>query len=210
MSFVDIPRLFSEEATVTVIGGGSSLAGFPFERLQSPTIGVNVAGLLLGTDVCFSLDHRFPQEHLPGIREYLSVGGELWLAQSPSRHEYPIEEARYLQRRRGVFATNTYEVFGSSSGFGALNFAVTAGARKIVLLGIDMTVSEESLSHWHDEYPAVEPQGLFTRWAREFEQAAPHLAEKSVEVTNVVGVPKSALTCFPTMSIDEFLGTLPS
>jgi hypothetical protein len=90
---------------------------------------------------------------------------------------------------------------GSNSGYAAIHIAATAGAKRILLLGLDMTGG-----HWHGPHP----QGLnnplqhsFARWIRYFDGLAPQLKERGVEVLNCS--PISALTCFPKTNLAECL-----
>jgi hypothetical protein len=94
---------------------------------------------------------------------------------------------------------------GGNSGFQALNLAVQFGARKIVLVGFDMT--DRSGVHWYgrNRWPMSNNPAdhNFKRWIGAFEKAAPVLGQMGVEVVNAS--PHSALQCFPKKSIAEAL-----
>jgi hypothetical protein len=94
---------------------------------------------------------------------------------------------------------------GGNSGFQALNLAVQFGARKVVLVGFDMT--DRGGVHWYGRNRwsgANNPdQSNFRRWIAAFEKAAPVLAGIGVEVINASR--DSALNCFPKMSLEEAL-----
>jgi len=90
---------------------------------------------------------------------------------------------------------------GSNSGYAAIHIAALAGAKRILLLGLDLTGG-----HWHGSHP----HGLnnprpysFTRWIRYFNGLAPHLKDRGIEVLNCS--PISALTCFPKVALEEIL-----
>ena len=202
--FTEIDAPYWQDAPTFVIGGGSSLTDFPFNVLRERgySIGVNFAGLRLDTDVCFTLDHGFPVKFESEIQAYIARGGEMWIAQSPSRKPGQVESAQYLQRRQGDLASHPREVFGSNSGFGAINFAVHKQSSEIYLLGFDMSPGADA-THWHDAYGGS--PCAYGRWLKEFRRAAPHLERRGGKVVNVIGDPASAIDVFPTMTQTEFL-----
>jgi hypothetical protein len=97
---------------------------------------------------------------------------------------------------------------GGNSGYQALNLAVQWGARKIILIGFDMT--DRSGVHWYGRnrwIGANNPdQSNFKRWIAAFEKAAPVLRDMGVSVVNVSR--DSALGCFPKMALDDALAEL--
>jgi hypothetical protein len=88
---------------------------------------------------------------------------------------------------------------GGNSGFQALNLAVQFGAKRVILIGFDMT--DASGVHWYgrNSWPqANNPmEHNFKRWIAAFETVS------GVEVVNAS--PDSALQCFPKTSIAEAL-----
>lgn len=94
---------------------------------------------------------------------------------------------------------------GGNSGFQALNLAVQWGARRVILVGFDMT--DASGVHWYGRNNwtgANNPdQGNFRRWIEAFDRVAPKLAALGVEVINAA--PNTALRCFPKRSIADAL-----
>lgn len=93
---------------------------------------------------------------------------------------------------------------GGNSGFQAVNLAAQAGARRIILLGFDMTLAAGV--HWHGRHPAglnnPTAQNL-ARWRRHMDEAAPTLAALGIEVINASM--SSALTAYPKMSLEDAL-----
>ncbi len=94
---------------------------------------------------------------------------------------------------------------GGNSGFQALNLAVLWGAKRILLIGFDMT--DRSGVHWYgrNNWPqANNPnQSNFKRWIAAFDAAAPVLAGMGVEVVNATT--SYAMKCFPRRSIEDAL-----
>lgn len=94
---------------------------------------------------------------------------------------------------------------GGNSGFQALNLAVQFGARRILLIGFDMT--DYYGVHW---YGRAQGNGRsnpaewnFRRWRAAFAVAATQLTQAGVEVLNASEL--TALTCFPKTTIEEAL-----
>lgn len=94
---------------------------------------------------------------------------------------------------------------GGHSGFQAINLAIQFGARRIVLVGFDMTLSGGA--HWNSDYRGVgKPDaGRVESWRLALDGRADQFKALGVEVT-VVG--PSALTAYPKMSLAEALGVL--
>lgn len=94
---------------------------------------------------------------------------------------------------------------GGNSGFQALNLAVLWGARRILLIGFDMT--DASGVHWYGRnnwHQANNPnESNFKRWIAAFDAAAPVLAKLGVEIINCAAY--SAMNCFPRRSIEDVL-----
>ena len=90
---------------------------------------------------------------------------------------------------------------GQNGAYQAVNLAYQAGARRIVLLGLDLHGT-----HWHGSHPTplTNPQPyLFDAWKRNFEQLAVDLRDEGVHVINCS--PGTALKAFPTGDLEETL-----
>lgn len=93
--------------------------------------------------------------------------------------------------------------WGGNSGFGAINLAVQFGCTKIILVGMDMTLSHGS--HWHGDHPTGmnNPRtGNVERWRRAVDGIANYLPP-SIRVFNCS--PISALRSYPKMTLQEAL-----
>jgi len=93
---------------------------------------------------------------------------------------------------------------GGNSGFQALNLAVQWGAKRIILVGFDM--SDEFGVHWYGRNSGTGRANPgpwnFKRWRAAFVTASVQLRGK-VEVLNAS--PFTALTCFPKTTFDKAL-----
>lgn len=90
---------------------------------------------------------------------------------------------------------------GGHSGFQAINLAVQFGARRIVLMGFDMTLARGS--HWTDDMRGVaKPDAKrIEGWRIAMDDAAPQFVRLGVEVINAT--PGSALTAYRFMPLRE-------
>lgn len=92
---------------------------------------------------------------------------------------------------------------GSNSGYQAMNLAVLAGAKRIVLLGYDMRFHNgKSHSHNGHQYPMLEQS--YTQYGLKFNTALGQLRQQGVAVLNAT--PGSALAAFPHASLEQALG----
>ena len=90
-----------------------------------------------------------------------------------------------------------------NSGAAAINFAVQAGAKRVLLLGFDMNWDEGGKSHWHSVYARPTPPVVFTRFLQRFPRIAEDAKKLGVEILNVN--PDSAINCFPKVELKEVL-----
>lgn len=91
---------------------------------------------------------------------------------------------------------------GQNSGFQAINLAVLAGAKRIVLLGYDMKTAGAK-SHWFGDHPIQTAPSVFSAMINNFPSLVKPLAKLGVEVLNCT--PGSALECFPKRALESVL-----
>lgn len=88
---------------------------------------------------------------------------------------------------------------GQHSGYQAINVAVLAGAKRVVLLGYDMRpgrdIEGRERHHAWGDHPVPSGAETYRSFRQEFRLAAPTLAKMGVEVWNAT--PGSALEHFP-------------
>ncbi len=95
--------------------------------------------------------------------------------------------------------------YGGNSGFQAINLAVQRGARRIILLGYDMGPAADGKRHWFGDHPPEINRGsAYELWIKHFEQAAPLIAARGVEIINCSR--ETMLTCFRRATIEEMVG----
>lgn len=96
---------------------------------------------------------------------------------------------------------------GQNSGYQAINLALLAGARALVLLGYDAKAAADGSSHWFGNHPEREGPAAFELYRRALRHAAPLLRERGVRVINVS--PDTAVEAFEKMALEEALAISP-
>jgi len=94
---------------------------------------------------------------------------------------------------------------GGNSGFQALNLAVQFGARRVLLIGFDMT--DHYGVHWYGRASgngrSNPAEWNFKRWRAAFDTASVQLKTAGVQVLNASDL--SVLTCFPKVTVEQAL-----
>lgn len=169
-----VPRMW-EGGTCVILGGGPSILqqfDVPANIIQdvylgrqkpsaySPyleaihdmhVIGVNVA-YKIGPwiDVMFFGDDATWDEEKQGLKNFpgLVVSCATGISQVP--------RVKWLKRdfkkKFGIATDPSTVCWNNNSGCAAINFAVNAGVKRIILLGFDMTLDTQQNQHWHKFY----------------------------------------------------------
>lgn len=109
----------------------------------------------------------------------------------------------------GLSSRPGYIGWNGHSGALAINMAINAGARRVILLGYDMKLNESNKQHWHALYRSAErtdfdPRRLpFERHMNSFPQIAIDAKRMGVEIINAN--PDSAIEEFKKIDIHELL-----
>jgi len=197
-----------------VVGGGPSLEGFDFERLQGQgrIIAINRAFEWMPfADICFFMDGsnntfyghvkngRLEPETLQkwekfqGLKIYLNIVG---------RRLEDVYSVRSLGRV-GVSNSITKGLYhGNNSGIGAIGLAMCLKANPIYLLGFDCKFNGGK-SHFHGGYPMKMPESIFKQFPRDFSRLNRLIMKTKFKVINLN--PQSGIRCFPFKTIDEAL-----
>ena len=195
MSFWSVPRLWPG-ATVAILASGPSMNQAVADRVRAaglPAIAINdTYQLAPWADMLYAADeawwNRYPEAlAFAGLK--VSVG--------------TIKGVLRLQNTgvSGFDPDPACVRTGSNSGYQALHIAVHAGARRILLCGMNMAGR-----HWFGGHPqglANTSDALYERFRRNFGLLAPVLKAMDVDVVNVT--PFSMLTCFRTAELADEL-----
>lgn len=142
-----------------------------FAALHSKhVIGINVA-YMLGNwlDICFFGDHKFFLTHRTALSRFEKL--VVTCAKKTGEKEVswvkylPIEKKRHLPAGRRTYgiSTNPHNVsWNNNSGAAAISIAAWAGAKRIILVGFDMTLKDNE-QHFHNEYIPVGQRSRFRK-----------------------------------------------
>lgn len=185
-----------------IIGGGPSLKGFDFSRLENElTIGINRAYERLDCTIIFASDKRYFEwiigdEISEGAKQkFINFKGfKIWL--NTYSYQYPddIYSLNCTVDNRLSWSMKDGLPRGNSTGFPALNLAMCLGANPIYLLGFDMKGDGKKQANWHNGYPEDQGNRIYEDFIKDFERIASELKQKGIQVVNLN--PDSELKCF--------------
>jgi len=170
-------------------------------RSKGKVITVNTSYRLAPwADVHYSSDHDWWLMHLPEIRETCS--GELWSGYPHGRFAEGIKICPYDKQARGIIRARGRIAWGGNSGYCALGLAYQFGAKRIILLGYDMTDSKGE--HWHGSHDeSIRKAFNFPMWKPRFAEAARDFKRLGIEVVNCSR--DTALDCFPKKPLEDVI-----
>jgi len=192
--------------TVVIVASGPSAASAPVSlaRGLARVIAVNEswrlapwADALWGCDVDW-WDHAGGAPEFAGLKFTVDArAAEHW----PDLRLVPVRRPHYAIVQEPIGTVG----WGGNGGFQAVNFAAHAGARRILLVGFDMSI--RGGLHWHGPHPGAmaNPRaGNVGVWRRTLDGAAAALAAMGVEVVNCSEA--STLRAYPKAPLEAALG----
>lgn len=218
-----------EGGVSVILGGGPSLTPEQVELVRAmhasgrvQCIAVNDAYLLADfAAICYFSDAKWYCWQQKGIaKPDLGFSAEQTLEKwqafkgqkcsIQSANPYITDEAVHILRNRdfpyhgtGMSDDPGALVTGRNSGHQALNLAVLAGAKKIILLGFDGRPGADGRTHWHGEHPTPTPIAVWQEIRRAFSQAESGIKAAGVRVVNCS--PGSFIDTFEKMALEEAL-----
>lgn len=226
MSFWKVPKMWTEDCWI--IGGGPSMLQqfevpselitkvegkeLPFSAYSDyykplhskNVIGTNMA-FMLGNwiSVLYFCDAQFFRVNKDSIAAFPNIKAT---CVSNLGKAFSVEAASIKRLKRDYKFGLSFEqdmiCWNHNSGAAAINFAILAGAKRILLLGFDMK-PQEGRTHWHNAYPNKTERASFKRFLRRFPDIASAAKRAGVEILNVS--PDSAIDCFPKVTLKEVL-----
>lgn len=187
-----------------VVGGGPSLKGFDFSRLNGElVIAVNRSWEVTNHSIHFFLDEQFwgwlesgdfgkdlPQRYI-GSPSY-----KVTTTFRPFPYPREVSFVDYIPRAAFPESITKGIYMGCNSGFGAVNLAIALGAKDVYLLGFDAddTKPYEAIKHFHNGYPNKVQNHTFGMFQDNFREMKGYLT-KDVNVYNMNK--NSKITYFP-------------
>lgn len=205
------PRYFDlSERKVVLVGGGKSaesldLAGLI--RTETVVVVINDGFRKLPwADVLFSADGWWIRKREPewNKRRRRTVFALRATGDWPYYAQLYGHRVELLHLQDGVkLSTREGDChFADNSGYGALDYVIARGAKKIALAGYDMGPT----GWWHGGYEwktiAEREPVKWVRWRAAFEMIAPEIAARGVDVVNLN--PQSLVRCFRFGTLEEF------
>ena len=194
-----------------LIGGGPSLQGFDFSRLEGKgrIIAVNRSFHYVPfADMMVAMDQQFydwvtkGQLGTPIQAAFKTFAGfKVWVDSSNSKMDgvhfvfrWNLPELTF-HMKKGVYC-------GNNSGVGALCMACLMGCNPILLLGYDMGHRGRK-THFHSGYLTPQAPSTTQNFIKHFEMLAGQIARKGIKVINLNR--NSRLKCFGFGDINDFL-----
>ena len=201
VKYATIPKLFQDE-TIYIIGGGPSLKNFNFQQLQGRrTIAINKAVIYHDSaDVLYWTDGRFYTWFKNEVDSYKGLKFSL---KPGSQYTHDIQILR-KGKPYGLEEDPQTLAHGFNSGYAAINLAYHLGAKRIILLGFDMT-NDGDETHFHDGYPTrAAGNKIYTdKFLPGFKQLNSEIKSKGIHILNAS--PYSKLNIFPKITIEQAL-----
>jgi hypothetical protein len=228
-----VPKIWEDEE-VWILGGGASVAkqfeipdkviksvmdGTSQPSVYSPfmesihkkhVIGINIA-FMIGDwmDIIFFGDNGFFNRYAEGLANYPGIRATC-TSQIIDPPNWVKLLTKDLEHPRGISTFPSMVSWNGNSGAAAISIAANAGAKRIVLLGFDMNLSESNHIHWHDVYQrgkiTTEDQKkrlVFDRHLKGFEQIAKDARKRGIEILNAS--PTSEIKEFPKVTVKSLL-----
>lgn len=196
---VTVPKLWPG-STIACLGCGPSLTAADVNavRGRARVIAINDSFILAPwADVLYACDQHFWKIHngvptFNGLKYSLTAKPGKWPGVQNLRHT----------GHDGLELDPSAVRTGHNSGYQAINVAVHLGATRILLLGYDMQLGPKGEQNWHRPHHQKSSSPY-----REFQKAFPSLVKplKMARVDVLNCSRRTALTCFPTMSLEQAL-----
>jgi hypothetical protein len=202
-----------------VIGGGSSLRDFDFERLRGKgrVIVCNKGFLYMPfADMMIGMDNDFynhlnegkitgekrlglkPSEIRKRFRSF--EGWKVWIDSGNYYYDGIHFVFKRTDPRVGKMIQGIYT--GNNVGVGALMMACTLGCNPIYLLGFDMYHTKNT--HFHNGYYRRQVQSHLNSFRKHFQRIREDIVKKEIKVYNLN--PKSKLSGYEKIPMEEIIG----
>lgn len=190
-----------KDSTVFIIGGGASLRGFDYSKLDGKkVIGINQAGVYVrNLTAMYWADEDWAAKNYDTLLAHpckLRFCGRMSVSDSAMRGEVQAlggATPLLITGSRGL-DSDINRVRGNNSGSQVINLCINAGAKKIVLLGFDMKPN-----HWHNDYPMAYNQSIYDEFLASINSIAE--AKPKAEIINCSM--DSSITVFKKVPFDE-------
>lgn len=196
------PEPIFDLKTVFVLGGGPSLRDLDPDRLRDRSIFVTNMSIYLcpWANALFFMDTHWFEANQAAVEAF---NGLRITSSRQVRRDHPekIKRVEFVPSDEFTFGTPRLK-FSRTSGHAAITLAIAMGAVRVVLLGFDMRLVD-GRSHFHDAYGTKDHNVFANDFLANFDGWNEAARRCGVRIINCT--PGSALTEFPTGSLDEEL-----
>lgn len=224
--FWNVPKMWLG-STVFIIGGGNSLntTGLEWSKetksqildqicsdlkpiWDERVIGVNDA-FLLGdwVDICWFGDSRWYEWNKSKLAQFPGLKACCCPQMVKKSKEIGI---KVLERGKplGLEINSCRVSWNNTSGTSAISFAANLGARKIVLLGFDMFITDKVNHNWHENHQIQlgDKNNPYPRFLKSFEHIAKDAEKRGIEIINCSM--NSTIKEFPKITFKEVIESL--
>jgi len=212
-AFSEVAREW-QDATTVLIGGGPSLTVEQVAQVREAraagavrVIAVNDAYRLAPfADLCYFADSEWWGWHKDRPDFQAFAGQKCSISDSGANIKDPavhiLRNANGRGHSFGLSLDPKQIVTGSNSGYQALNIAVLAGAKTIILLGFDAR-EPTGKTHWFGDHPKREPLAAYAEYRKAFSVGERAIAAAGVRVIN--SSPGSGINSFPKLDLTDAL-----
>jgi hypothetical protein len=209
--FSEVMRAW-EGGLCVLLGGGPSLTREQVAQVRiahhARCIAINNSYRLAPwADVCYFADaawwkvHKEDQEFIDFAGQKCSIQDSMTKIDDDAVHI--LKNRDFPHHGSGLSLDSTAIVTGRNSAYQALNLAVLAGAKIIILLGIDGRPGKDGRSHWHNGHARPTPLAAYEEYRRAFSAAENEITAAGVRVINAS--PGSAIDSFEKMELARAL-----
>lgn len=207
-------RLHWPGATVAIVASGESLsteqcaalALWQAQKANARVIAINTsfrmapfADILYACDGAWwrAVDPETKTAYVNEAKQHFSPDA-LWTQDEMAAKEFGLQWIKST-RSSNLSLDKDLIAQGANSALQAMNLAVHAGAKTLLLFGVDCKGK-----HWHGDHPSPLSNGLpHKMWKENFAVFAADLEKAGIEVINCS--PTSVLNCFPKRDYREVL-----
>lgn len=203
-----IPQPIWKGQDACIIGGGSSLQDFPFERLKGRNVigcndafrlGKDIVSYVIFGDTNFFHRNKFDLEKHKG--PVVTCATALL--------DLKLDWLLAMPRVRDGLHSGPVLGWNYSTGAAAVNLAISLGAIRIFLLGFDMGRRQDGRTHWHAHGAKAIQDESYRRFLKGFSFIQRDLAKyPEVKIFNVTDG-SSKLQFFPRMGFQVFWRYIP-
>lgn len=190
--------------TAVVVGNGPSMLAFPVQELQRPHARVLVANggytLIPWADVLMCTDRRWLAAHQGELAGYV---GPMIVVTQPRVVTQPDPRMVLLHRKfigdakSDPFARRDTLYEGYNSTTTCISTAILRGARRIILLGVDLSPGKDGRRRTYDESKdnVTQARQRYLRQVAHITAQSIWVKRKGITVLNCS--PRSGLQCYP-------------